>query len=115
MSSTWHIAVEHQHRNLNTICLGSCIIPSQAHFFSISQWPNYRKISKGAHTIEVPKVRKQGTKSRGGGVWGLLRTIGDSRNVELGEKFGLEKYEGLRNNELRAPKARSPSRLGGAS
>jgi len=78
------------------------------------QWSNYRKISKGAHTIEVPKVRKQGTKSRGGGVWGLLRTIGDSMNVELGrDDFGLEEYKGLRNNELRAPKVRSHSRLGG--
>src|SRR6218665_2212192 len=78
------------------------------------QWSNYQKISKGAHTIEVPKVRKRGTICRGGGVWGLLRTIGDSRNVELGrDKFGLEEYEGLRYNDLRAPKARRPSRLGG--
>ena len=38
----------------------------------------------------------------------MLRTIGDSRNVELGgDKFGLEECKGLRNNELRAPKARS--------
>jgi len=48
------------------------------------QWSNYRKISKGAHTIEVPKVGKRGPKCQRGGVWGLLRTIGDSRNVELG-------------------------------
>ena len=30
-----------------------------------------------------------------------------------GDKFVLEEYKGLRNNELRAPKARNPSRLGG--
>jgi len=71
----------------------------------VIQWSNYRKISKGAHTIEVPKVGKRGPKCRGGGVWGLLRTIGDSRNVELGgDEFGLEEYKRLGNNELRAPK-----------
>ena len=29
--------------------------------FGCAQWSNYRKISKGAHTIEVSKVRKRDT------------------------------------------------------
>src|SRR6218665_4015416 len=80
----------------------------------MQRWSNYWKISKGAHTIEVHKVRKRGTTRRGGGVWGLLRTIGDSRNVELGgDEFEVEEYKGLRNKELGAPRARAPPGVGG--
>jgi len=45
------------------------------------QWSNYRKISKGAHTIDVPKVRKRGIKCRRGGVWGCLEPYASTVNV----------------------------------
>jgi len=48
--------------------------------------------------------------------WGLgvaIEPLAILGMLNCGDKFGLEEYEGLRNNELRAVKARSPSRLGG--